>query len=69
MSTTRATFTIEHSLADQARALDVNVSAAAREGVAAAVRRAQAERDRAAYGRAPERVDGFWADAEAWGEE
>ncbi len=38
MATTRTTFTLEDSLADQARRLGVNISAAARDGVAAAVR-------------------------------
>lgn len=53
-------------MADLARRLGINVSAAAREGVAAAVRAALAQSDRAAYERHPERPDPFWADAEAW---
>jgi hypothetical protein len=46
----------------------VNVSAAARQGVAAAVRAALAQADREAYRRQPERPDTFWIDAEAWSE-
>ncbi len=68
MASTRTTFSLDESLAEQARRLDVNVSAAAREGVAAAVRAAQAAADRAAYERHPERPDPFWNEAEAWGE-
>lgn len=66
--TTRTTFTLEDSLAEQARRLGVNISAAARDGVAAAVRAALAEADRAAYQARPERVDEFWSEAEAWGD-
>lgn len=69
MATTRTTFTLEESLAEQARRLGVNVSAAARDGVAAAVRAALVSADRAAYQRAPEQVDEFWVEAEAWGDE
>lgn len=69
MTTTRTTFTLDDSLAEQARRLGVNVSAAARDGVAAAVRAALAQADRAAYQSKPERVDEFWSDAEAWGDE
>jgi post-segregation antitoxin (ccd killing protein) len=66
---TRTTFTMDESLAEQARRLGVNVSAAARDGVAAAVLAAQLERDRAAYLAKPERTDEFWADAETWSAE
>lgn len=66
---TRTTFSLDEKLAERARELDVNISAAAREGVAAAVRRAMGEADRAAYQRFPERPDSFWDDAEAWGAE
>ncbi|MEQ8716910.1 MAG: type II toxin-antitoxin system CcdA family antitoxin [Acidimicrobiales bacterium] len=69
MTTTRSTFTLDESLADEARRLGVNISAAAREGVAAAVRAALASADRAAYEQNPERPDAFWAEAETWGEE
>jgi len=64
--TTRTTFTMDDGLAEQARRLGVNVSAAARDGVAAAVRAAQLEQDRAAYLANPEQVDGFWTAAEVW---
>jgi post-segregation antitoxin (ccd killing protein) len=69
MPTTRTTFTLEESLAEEARRLGINVSAAARDGVAAAVRDAMARSDRAAYERHPEAPDSFWTEAEAWGEE
>jgi post-segregation antitoxin (ccd killing protein) len=69
MASTRTTFTLDDALAERARQLGVNISAAAREGVAAAVREALTRADRAAYVRRPERPDPFWQDAEAWGEE
>lgn len=69
MGMTRTTFTLDESLADQARRLGVNISAAARNGVAAAVRSALAQSDRDAYKRSPEKVDDFWIDTEAWGDE
>lgn len=69
MAMTRTTFTIDEALAEQAHLLGVNVSAAARNGVAAAVRAALVDADRAAYQRHPEKVDQFWSDAEAWGDE
>lgn len=69
MATTRTTFTLDDSLAEQARRLGVNISAAARDGVAAAVRTALAEADRAAYRDRPEKVDPFWTEAEAWSDE
>jgi hypothetical protein len=47
----------------------VNISAAARDGVAAAVRAAMAHADRIAYQNKPEKPDGFWTDAETWGDE
>jgi len=65
--TTRTTFVIDESLIAQARDLGVNVSAAARQGVADAVRQALLEAERDAYRRTPERVDDDWAEAEAWG--
>jgi post-segregation antitoxin (ccd killing protein) len=68
MATTRTTFTLDDSLAQQARRLGVNISAAARDGVAAAVRAALAQADRTAYENQPEKVDGFWTDAETWGD-
>ena len=66
---TRTTFTLEESLAVQARELGVNISAAARQGVASAVHAALAENDRAAYERHPEEPDPFWTEAEAWSAE
>jgi post-segregation antitoxin (ccd killing protein) len=66
---TRTTFTLDESLATQARELGVNISAAARQGVASAVRAALAENDRAAYERQPEEPDPFWAEGEAWSAE
>lgn len=69
MSTTRTTFTLDDALAEQARRLGVNISAAAREGVAAAVRAALAQADRDAYLKSPEKVDDVWTTAEAWGAE
>jgi len=66
---TRSTFTLDASLAEQARRLGVNISAAAREGVAVAVRDALARADRDAYQRQPETVDASWTEAEAWAEE
>jgi post-segregation antitoxin (ccd killing protein) len=69
MTSTRNTFTIDEALAERARRLKINVSAAAREGVEAAVRAAMARVDRDAYRRRPERPDPFWSDVEAWTEE
>jgi post-segregation antitoxin (ccd killing protein) len=69
MAATRTTFTLEESLAEQARRLGVNVSAAARDGVAAAVRAALAEADRRAYQEHPETVDEFWTEAEGWSDQ
>ncbi|CAN5903147.1 hypothetical protein BH23ACT10_BH23ACT10_12140 [soil metagenome] len=69
MASTRTTFTLDDALAERARQLDVNISAAARQGVAAAVRAAMTANDRAAYQRHPERPDPFWDDVEAWGEQ
>lgn len=69
MASTRSTFTIERALAQRARHLGVNVSAAARDGVEAAVRTAMVRADRDAYRKRPERPDPFWSDVEAWSEE
>lgn len=69
MTSTRTTFTLDDVLADRARRLGVNVSAAAREGVTAAVKAAMAEIDRAAYLAKPEQTDSFWTEAAAWGDE
>lgn len=69
MPSIRTTFTLEDDLAEQARRLGINISAAARQGVTAAVRDALAKADRAAYERHPEEVDAFWFAAEGWGKE
>jgi hypothetical protein len=69
MASTRTTFTLDDELAKRARRLNINVSAAARQGVAAAVRAALAQSDRDVYQRIPERPDPDWEEAEAWGEE
>ena len=67
MVSTRTTFTLDEALADSARRLGVNISAAARDGVRAAVHEAMAREDRDAYLRHPEPPDQEWEDAEAWG--
>lgn len=69
MTSTRTSFTLDRVLADRARRLKINVSAAAREGVEAAVRAAMVEADRRAYRRRPERPDPFWSEAETWTDE
>ncbi len=66
MASTRTTFTLDDELADQARILEINISAAAREGVVSAVRAALATADRKAYEKQPELIDPFWSEAEAW---
>jgi len=66
MASVRTTFTLDETLAERARRLGINISAAAREGVAAAVRAALASSDRAAYRLHPECPDSFWTEAEAW---
>lgn len=68
MASSRTTFTLDEELAERARRLGINISAAARQGVAEAVRVALARSDRDAYLRRPERADSFWTEAEAWGE-
>jgi post-segregation antitoxin (ccd killing protein) len=65
----RTTITLDERLADQARRLGINISAAARQGVADAVRTALTKNDRDAYKRHPERPDPFWTDAEAWSDD
>lgn len=69
MTSTRTSFTLDRDLAERARRLKVNVSAAARKGVEAAVRAAMAQADRDAYRRRPERPDPFWSEVETWSEE
>lgn len=68
MASSRTTFTLDEELAERARRLGVNISAAARQGVTDAVRAALARADRDAYLRQPEPADTFWTEAEAWGE-
>jgi post-segregation antitoxin (ccd killing protein) len=68
MASSRTTFTLDDELAARARQLGINISAAARQGVADAVRDALVRSDRDAYRRHPERSDPFWTEAEAWGE-
>lgn len=67
MASSRTTFTLDEELAERARQLGINISAAARQGVADAVRAALARADREAYLRQPERVERFWTEVEAWG--
>ena len=69
MASSRTTFTLDDELAARARLLGINISSAARDGVAAAVRAAMTRSDREAYRRNPERGDSFWTDAEAWTQE
>ena len=69
MASPRTTFTLDSELAERARQLGINVSAAARQGVADAVRVALTRSDREAYLRHPEHADPFWTQAEAWGDE
>ena len=69
MATTRSTFTLDSELAERARQLDINISEAAREGVAAAVRTALTESDRSAYERNPEQPDPFWDATQTWGDD
>lgn len=69
MASSRTTFTLDDELAERARKLGINISAAARRGVADAVQAALARADREAYQRHPERPGPSWAEAEAWGEE
>lgn len=64
----RTSVILDDDLAAEARALGINVSEAAREGLRQAVRRGRAERDRRAYLAQPEAEVPDWDDAEAWGE-
>ena len=68
MASSRTTFTLDQRLASRAHELGINVSAAARQGVADAIRAALLRADRDAYVRHPEHVDESWTNAEAWGE-
>ena len=64
---TQFTFTFDSELTKMARRFHVDVSAAARDGVVAALRRAMDRAEGAAYRRVPQQPDRFWDDAEAWG--
>ena len=64
----RTSVLFDDELVAEARALGINVSEAAREGLRQAVRRRRAERDRAAYLAQPETEDADWDEAESWGE-
>ena len=66
MASARTTFSLDEDLAERARELGINISAAARQGVADAVHEALARADREAYQRHPERPDPFWAEGESW---
>ena len=66
MASIRTTFTLDSELAERARRLNVNISAAARDGVSAAVRASLAEADRAAYEQMPEHTDPSWDGSETW---
>ena len=68
MASMRTSFTLDQGLAVRARRLKINISAAARDGVEAAVRAAMAQADRDAYRRRPEKPDPFWPQVEAWTE-
>jgi len=59
---------MDEDLAERARNLGVNISAAARQGVTDAVRTALEKADREAYAKHPERADAFWTEVEAWGQ-
>jgi len=59
---------MDEDLAERARNLGVNVSAAARQGVTDAVRAALERADREAYVKHPESVEAFWTEVEAWGQ-
>ncbi|MCY4104745.1 MAG: type II toxin-antitoxin system CcdA family antitoxin [bacterium] len=66
MATIRTTITLDRAMAEQARDLRINISSAARAGVAASIKKALAEADREAYRRNPEQPDDFWDQAQAW---
>ena len=68
MASLRTTFTLDEDLAERARRLGVNISAAARQGVSDAVRAALEQSDREAYTKYPENVDSDWTGTEAWGQ-
>ena len=60
------TVSIEKRLLEEARSLNIDISAAAREGVRRAIRAAKVRSDREAYRRMPEQSDPFWEETDAW---
>jgi len=66
MAVTHTTITLDESVAQQAEELGISVAAAARDGIAAAIRSELERIDRKAYIRKPEELDTFWAEAETW---
>jgi Arc/MetJ family transcription regulator len=64
----RTTITLDDALAAEAQRYGVPLSTSAREGVAAAVRRAKEACDRQAYLENPEASED-WAPDEAWSDE
>ena len=68
MASTRTTFTLDDSTAEEAQRLGINVSAAARQGVINAIRAEMIKLDREGYARHPEKADDFWGSAETWGD-
>lgn len=64
----RTSVVIDDKLAAEARALGINMSEAAREGLRLAVQRRRFELDQDSYRAQPEAEDEAWDDAEAWGE-
>jgi hypothetical protein len=65
----RITFTLDRKLAEDARRLNIDISAAAQQGVATAVRTVKSGSDRHAYRSLPEQSDPSWECAEAWGDD
>lgn len=66
--TLRVTFTLDEHLAELAAKLDLDVSAAAHDGVETAIRAELAQRDRAIYLTLQDRrASTEWANAEGWG--
>lgn len=63
----RTSVIIDDELAEEARELGINMSAAARDGLRDAVRRRRSQVDREAYEAHPEAEDDDWDEAEAWG--
>ena len=67
----RTTITLDDEVAELARKHEINISAAAREGVEEAIRRARDEADRRAYLEHPEHPGDAekgdpWEDSRAW---